>query len=69
MQTVSYRDADESFSASTAQTEESRVLSFEMGNFVCWEVDIIILIGGSGDSERESALPETESQSLLSEHI
>lgn len=65
MQTVSYPDADESFSASAAQTEESRVLSFEMGNFICWEVGIFILIGGSRDSERESALPETESQSLL----
>jgi len=41
------------------------VLSFEMGNFIYWEVDIIILIGGSRDSERESALPEIESKSLL----
>lgn len=65
MQTVSCPDADEFFSASTAQTEESRVLSSEMGSFICWEVDIIILIGGSGNSETESALPETESQSLL----
>ena len=41
------------------------MLSFEMGNFICWEVDIIILIGGSGDTERENALPEIESKSLL----